>query len=154
MLNEIVAKAEEIVSSLEYGLRIEYEHDGFYSCKFKIFANGEERSLGKIIFNPDTKTFIYKKYDKGHEDVFFLNWAIIANLRLKDQIEIAQPTNKKSEINRYTIGVRKLCEKADFVNLHDKGFGLQILLNKDKAKCEKMKFNKSKRTYEVINERK
>lgn len=150
MIEFVLNKLEEIVSNTEFGVLISYEHDGAYSAKMKIRANGQEFSLGKLIFDPEYQVFIYKKTDKGSDNTFFLNWAVISKLRLCDKIEIAQPTDKKTEIDKCSISVRKLCEKADFVNLQNKGLGLQILLKKENTKCEKMKFNINTKKYEVM----
>ena len=150
MIDLVLNKLDEIVSNNDYGVLISYEHDGAYSAKMKIRTNGQDFSLGKLIFDPEFKIFIYKKQDKGSNDTFFLNWSVISKLRLCDKIEILQPTDKKTEMDKCTISVRKLCEKADFVNLQNKGFGLQILLKKENTKCEKMKFNIQNMKYEVM----
>lgn len=152
MLNAIVDKCEEIVDSTRfYGIHIEYEHDGAYSAKLKIKVKDEkEKSLGKLIFDIEKRVFIYKKYDNNVVDVFFFNWAIIQNLRMKDVIEIIEPTSDTT-IKKYSINIRQLCEKGNFVNVVETNQGLHIVLEKTKAKCEKMKFNKRKKKYEVIS---
>lgn len=150
MLNAIVEKCEEIVDSTRYyGTYIEYEHDGAYSAKLKIKVKDEkEKSLGKLIFDIEKRVFIYKKYDNNVVDVFFFNWAIIQNLRMKDLIIIDEQV-KENIINRYQINIRQLCEKGNFVNVVETNQGLHIVLEKTKAKCQKMKFNKRKKKYEV-----
>ncbi len=152
MIKEVIQKCEEICNSKEYNIYISYEYDGAYSAKIKIRKEGEEKSLGKIFFDYENNVFTYKKYDNTNSDVVFLNWSIISNLRLRDKIEIIEPLKKKNHIKSFSIGVRKLCEKADFVNLKNQGYGLQILLKKENADCQTMKFNLAKKRYEPVKE--
>lgn len=152
MIKELIQKCEEICNAKEHGILISYEYDGALSAKLKIRKDGEEKSLGNLYFDYENNIFTYRKYYKSNSEVFFLNWAIISNLRLRDKIEIFEPLKKKNHISSFSIGVRKLCEKADFVNLKNQGYGLQILLKKDFADKKTMKFNLSKKRYEEVKE--
>lgn len=151
MFDKLQDICENIVNASQFGSFITYEQDGL-CAKLKIKpASGEEKSLGKLLLDIAEKTITYIKFDSNKSDVFFLPWAVIQNLAIRDTVQINEHT-KKDTINRYTLSVRKLCEKGDFVNLHQSGYGLMILLKKDTVKCEKLKFSKRENKFKKTEE--
>ena len=142
-MDKLTNLCEQIVDCAQLGSFITYEQDGF-CAKLKINpANGEVKSLGKLCLDNDKKIITYVKFDSNKSDVFFLPWAVIQNLAMRDTVQINEHI-KKDTINRYTLSVRRLCAAGDFVNMQESGYGLMILLKKDNVKCEQMKWTKKK----------